>query len=55
VARLAADPVLRAAQGQAGRLMVLGKTWPALCDELIGHYLDVLATADSADRTAVAA
>jgi phosphatidylinositol alpha 1,6-mannosyltransferase len=45
VAWLAADPQLRAAQGRAGRQMVLGRSWPALCDELIGHYEAVLATA----------
>jgi phosphatidylinositol alpha 1,6-mannosyltransferase len=55
VGRLAADPELRAAQGRAGRQMVLGRTWPALCDELIEHYLDVLAAAGSVERTAVAA
>ena len=55
VARLAADPGLRAAQGQAGRQMVLGRSWPALCDELIEHYVDVLAAAGSVERTAVAA
>jgi phosphatidylinositol alpha 1,6-mannosyltransferase len=42
VARLAADPVLRAAQGQAGRAMVLDRSWPVMCDELIGHYEAVL-------------
>jgi phosphatidylinositol alpha 1,6-mannosyltransferase len=55
VARLAASPAQRTAQGQAGRAMVLGRTWPAMCDELIGHYLDVLDRAPSAEHTAVAA
>jgi phosphatidylinositol alpha 1,6-mannosyltransferase len=64
VATLAADAALLAAQGRAGRALVLGRTWPALCDELIGHYADVLATtagpttgrtAGPAERTAVAA
>ena len=45
VARLAADPALRAAQGRAGRQWMLGRTWPAMCDELIGHYEAVLAAA----------
>jgi phosphatidylinositol alpha 1,6-mannosyltransferase len=45
VARLAADPVLRAAQGRAARQRVLGRTWQALGDELIGHYEAVLETA----------
>lgn len=55
VGTLVADPALRAAQGQAGRQMVLGRTWPALCDELIGHYADILTTSGSVERTAVAA
>jgi phosphatidylinositol alpha 1,6-mannosyltransferase len=41
-ARLAADPALRAAFGAAGRRKVLGRTWAALTDELIGHYAAVL-------------
>jgi phosphatidylinositol alpha 1,6-mannosyltransferase len=45
VARLAADPGLRAAQGRAARQRVLGRTWQALGDELIGHYEAVLKTA----------
>jgi phosphatidylinositol alpha 1,6-mannosyltransferase len=55
VATLAANPELRRAQGTAGRQMVLGRTWPVMCDELIGHYADVLETNGSADREAVAA
>jgi phosphatidylinositol alpha 1,6-mannosyltransferase len=55
VATLAANPELRAAQGSAGRQMVLGRTWPVMCDELIGHYSDVLEATSSADREAVAA
>jgi phosphatidylinositol alpha 1,6-mannosyltransferase len=42
VARLAADPAARAAFGAAGRRKVLGRTWPALTDELVGHYAAVL-------------
>jgi phosphatidylinositol alpha 1,6-mannosyltransferase len=42
VARLAADPAVRAAFGSAGRCRVLGRTWPALTEELIGHYAAVL-------------
>ena len=45
VARLAADPELRAAFGAAGRRKVLGRTWSALTDELIGHYTAVLGRA----------
>ncbi len=61
VARLAADPALLHAQGLAGRQMVIGRSWAVLCDELIGHYADVLGRTDagsgdgSADREAVAA
>jgi len=42
VARLAADPAARAAFGAAGRQKVLGRSWPALTEELIGHYAAVL-------------
>jgi phosphatidylinositol alpha 1,6-mannosyltransferase len=42
VATLAANPGLRAAQGRAGRADMCGRTWPAKCQELIGHYEDVL-------------
>jgi phosphatidylinositol alpha 1,6-mannosyltransferase len=42
VARLAADPGLRASQGRAARQRVLGRTWTALGEELIGHYEEVL-------------
>ena len=42
VARLAADPAGRAAFGAAGCRKVLGRTWPALTEELIGHYAAVL-------------
>jgi len=45
VARLAADPRLRARQGRAARQRVLGRSWSALGDELIGHYEAVLQTA----------
>jgi phosphatidylinositol alpha 1,6-mannosyltransferase len=55
VATLAADPALRAAQGAAGRKLVLGRTWPMMCDELIGHYNAVLGAGSAADLEAVAA
>lgn len=45
VARLAADPALRAAQGRAGRQRVLSRSWAALGDELIRHYTEVLGLA----------
>jgi len=55
VATLLADPELRRAQGAAARQMVLGRTWPVMCDQLIGHYADVLGTGSSTAREAVAA
>jgi phosphatidylinositol alpha 1,6-mannosyltransferase len=42
VVRLAADPAARAAFGTAGRRKVLGRSWSALTEELIGHYAAVL-------------
>src|SRR5271165_5103373 len=42
VARLAGDPATRAAFGAAGRRQVLSRSWPALTEELIGHYAAVL-------------
>jgi phosphatidylinositol alpha 1,6-mannosyltransferase len=42
VARLAADPAARAAFGAAGRRRVLGRSWAALTQELVGHYVAVL-------------
>ncbi|MEU6379720.1 glycosyltransferase family 1 protein [Streptomyces sp. NPDC046909] len=47
---LAADPALRSAYGTAARVMVEGRTWAAVGDQLIGHYASVLA----GRRTAVA-
>jgi phosphatidylinositol alpha 1,6-mannosyltransferase len=38
VSRLVGSPELRAAQGAAARLAVLGRTWPRRCAELITHY-----------------
>lgn len=39
---LAADSDLRARQGVAARLAVLGRSWPARCAELVSHYDAVL-------------
>jgi len=36
---------MRAAMGRAARQKVAGRTWPALGDELIGHYAEVLDSA----------
>ena len=44
VARLAADPARRAGFGAAGRRKVLGRTWPALTEELTWHYAAVLSS-----------
>jgi len=55
VATLLADPARRAAQGAAGRQMVLGRSWPVMCDQLIGHYADVLRAGSSTEPQAVAA
>ena len=52
VARLAADPAARAAFGAAGRRKVLGRSWPALTEELLGHYSQVLGTRKHARVTA---
>jgi phosphatidylinositol alpha 1,6-mannosyltransferase len=42
VASLAADPARRTAMGQAARQKVLTRSWPALTDELMGHYQAVV-------------
>jgi phosphatidylinositol alpha 1,6-mannosyltransferase len=56
VARLAADPALRAAQGRAGRRKVRNRTWAALGDQLIGHYHEVLrSSAQTAGQAGAAA
>ncbi len=41
ISALAADPELRARCGAAARRSVLRRTWPTVCDELIGHYTEV--------------
>lgn len=42
VASLATDPVTRAEYGRNGRAAVQSRTWPAVVDELIQHYAQVL-------------
>jgi phosphatidylinositol alpha 1,6-mannosyltransferase len=42
VGRLAGDQELRARFGAAARRRVLGRTWSALTDELLGHYAAVI-------------
>lgn len=41
VEALALDPELRARMGEAGRRAVLGRSWDAVCGELVGHYASV--------------
>lgn len=38
VERLIADPGMRARMGEAGRRRVLGRSWPVVVDQLLGHY-----------------
>ena len=45
------DPVLRARFGAAARESVAQRTWPALCEQLIGHYAEVIGGA-GVDRLA---
>ncbi|SER80824.1 phosphatidylinositol alpha 1,6-mannosyltransferase [Propionibacterium cyclohexanicum] len=42
VARLVADPVLRHRLGQSARLTMEPRTWPKLCSQLHGYYLQAL-------------
>jgi phosphatidylinositol alpha 1,6-mannosyltransferase len=37
----------RARYGTAARRSVLGRTWPAVCAQLVGHYEDVLGRSDA--------
>jgi phosphatidylinositol alpha 1,6-mannosyltransferase len=41
VRELAADEELRTRLGAAARRSVLRRTWPEICDELLGHYAQV--------------
>lgn len=36
------DPLLRRQFGLAARRSVAGRTWPRICDELMGHYADLI-------------
>jgi phosphatidylinositol alpha 1,6-mannosyltransferase len=42
VGKLTAHPALRQRMGEAARRRVLGRSWPALVDELLGHYAAVV-------------
>jgi len=44
VAALVAEPRLRARMAEAGRRRVLDRSWDRVCDELLGHYRDVIST-----------
>ena len=41
--RFTLGSALRARWGEAGRRKVIGRTWGRLCDELLGHYDEVIA------------
>jgi phosphatidylinositol alpha 1,6-mannosyltransferase len=41
VRTLASNPLLRTRWGAAARRSVLGRTWPAVCDELLSHYTEL--------------
>lgn len=43
VARLVRDSTLRARLGEAGRRRTLSRSWDAICDDLLGHYEEVIA------------
>lgn len=54
VGRVAAwrdDPESRRAFGAAGRRRVAGRTWPSVCEELLGHYAAVIAGDETGDET----
>jgi phosphatidylinositol alpha 1,6-mannosyltransferase len=40
---LVIDDEVRARMGEAGRRAVLGKSWSGICEELLGHYGNVIA------------
>jgi phosphatidylinositol alpha 1,6-mannosyltransferase len=52
IAGLAGDPARRARFGAAARVMVEGRTWAAVGDELIGHYAAALQPAAGRDLVA---
>lgn len=52
VTALAQSPELRIRYGTAARRSVLGRTWPAVCDELLGHYAEVTGLPAAAQRVA---
>jgi phosphatidylinositol alpha 1,6-mannosyltransferase len=52
IGQLIADPSLRDRMGEAARRRVLGRSWPALVDELIGHYAAILGADAASSRMA---
>lgn len=44
VEALTIDEPLRSRMGEAGRRAVLGRSWDAICGELVGHYEDAIAS-----------
>ncbi|HWE91833.1 MAG TPA: glycosyltransferase family 1 protein [Pseudonocardiaceae bacterium] len=48
VRQLCSDQPMRAEYGQRARAAVVRRTWPAVCDELLGHYVDVMAARSAA-------
>ncbi|MGH3787863.1 MAG: glycosyltransferase family 4 protein [Pseudonocardiaceae bacterium] len=52
VRTLANDSELRIRYGTAARRGVLRRTWPAICDELLGHYAEVTGLPADARRVA---
>jgi phosphatidylinositol alpha 1,6-mannosyltransferase len=52
VGQLVSDRVLRSAMGEAARRRVLTRSWPALVDELLGHYAAILGAEASPARIA---
>ncbi|KIQ18405.1 glycosyltransferase family 4 protein [Rhodococcus sp. MEB064] len=52
--RALADPTTRARFAAAARKSVLHRTWPVLCNQLIGHYEDAIGTSAVSRRTTAA-
>jgi len=50
VEALATDEPLRSRMGEAGRRGVLGRSWDAVCAELVGHYEAAIASRSAALR-----
>lgn len=44
---LAGDAAKRRAMGRAARAAVVGRTWPAVCEQLLGHYASVQSSLDA--------